>query len=167
MSFGAGNGIGMIISGIIGHFSYKRNVRYPPLIMGLSTLSTCIPYYFLVNNVDENSNVAIVAVVGVATGILSVIPVPIERVILTNVTHPKTRGRANSLLGIVDELGKGLAPVFIALIIGATNRRTAFNLANIGLIISGVVTFVICLTVRKDEDQLQARIAEEQFNDLY
>lgn len=56
--FGAGNAVGVIIAGFLGHFAYNRDVRGPPLIMGISLILGCIPFYFLINNVDENASVS-------------------------------------------------------------------------------------------------------------
>eukprot|EP00957_Ditylum_brightwellii_P149220 11363640-Ditylum_brightwellii.AAC.1 len=74
--------------------------------MGVALILSCIPMYFLVNNVDNDSSFPTVVVIGAFAGIFAVIPVPIERAILANVTLPEDRGRANSVLSIIDELGK-------------------------------------------------------------
>lgn len=58
--FGAGNAIGAM--GFLGHFAYAKDVRGPPMIMGLSLILGCIPFYFLINKVDENANVSIYSV---------------------------------------------------------------------------------------------------------
>ena len=53
MTFGAGNAIGVILAGFLGHFAYKYDVRGPPILMGVSLLLGCIPFYFLINTIDE------------------------------------------------------------------------------------------------------------------
>ena len=114
--------------------------------------------YFLINKVDGDSSVASVAAVALLTGFLSVIPVPIERAILTNVTVPNARGRANSLLGIIDDLGKGLGPALVSILIQAFDRPTAFNISLIGWVIGGFISFVMIKFVQRDEDQVQSRV---------
>ena len=114
--------------------------------------------YFLINKVDGDSSVASVAAVALVTGFLSVIPVPIERAILTNVTVPNARGRANSLLGIIDDLGKGLGPALVSILIQAFDRPTAFNISLIGWVIGGFISFVMIKFVQRDEDQVQSRV---------
>ena len=157
-TFGAGNALGVISSGFIGHYAYKKDIRLPPIIMGTSLLLSCIPMYFLINKVDGDSSVASVAAVALLTGFLSVIPVPIERAILTNVTVPNARGRANSLLGIIDDLGKGLGPALVSILIQAFDRPTAFNISLIGWVIGGFISFVMIKFVQRDEDQVQSRV---------
>ena len=73
------------------------------------------------------------------------IPVPLERSILSNVCLPKLRGQANALVSIVDELGKGLGPALVSLIITTSDRETAFNISLIGWIIGGILSLAICL----------------------
>ena len=58
LTFGAGNAIGVIIGGLLGHFAYKRDVRGTPLIMGISLILGCIPFYFFINYVDNNTSVS-------------------------------------------------------------------------------------------------------------
>eukprot|EP01083_Nonionella_stella_P102063 290039_1 len=158
ITFGAGNAIGVVVGGMLGHFSYKKSVKLPPFIMGVSTALTSIPFAFLINSVSGTTNAAIVTLVGVVTGILAVIPVPIERAILSNVTSPEARGRANSLLGIVDDLGKGLGPLFVAQLISAHNRQVAFNITIVGFIAGGVLSLLVILFVRKDEENVQVLV---------
>ena len=58
VSFGAGNALGVVFAGLLGHFTYKHDVRGPPLVMGTSLILGCIPFYFLVNYVDKNASVS-------------------------------------------------------------------------------------------------------------
>jgi MFS family permease len=76
------------------------------------------------------------------TGFLSVFPVPIERAILSNVTLPESRGRANSLLNIIDDLGKGLGPFLLSVLISSLGRKTSFNLSLIGWLVGGTIFFL-------------------------
>ena len=143
ITFGAGNAIGVCVSGFLGHFTYKRDVRYPSLVMGTSLMLSCVPMYFLINWVDETKDLSLVAALGLVTGSLAVIPVPIERAILTNVTVPESRGRANSILGIIDDLGKGLGPAIVSVLIQAFDRPTAFNISLLGWILGGLISYSI------------------------
>ncbi|EED94687.1 hypothetical protein THAPSDRAFT_261312 [Thalassiosira pseudonana CCMP1335] len=162
LTFGAGNAIGVIAGGVLGHISYKRDVRGPALIMGTSLILGCIPFYFLINTVtDEVSVGAAVAVMG---GILVVIPVPLERSILTNICEPQSRGRANALVSIVDDLGKGLGPALISLLITTFDRQTAFNISLIGWIIGGCLSLAIALFVVKDEQSVQQKLRDKIAN---
>ncbi|KAL7535058.1 hypothetical protein ACHAXR_006239 [Thalassiosira sp. AJA248-18] len=150
-TFGAGNAIGVVIAGFLGHIAYKRDVRGPPFIMGISLILGCIPFYFLINTVDEHAS-------------LVVIPVPLERSILTNVCLPNLRGRANALVCIVDDLGKGLGPALVSLLITTFDRQTAFNISLIGWIIGGFLSLAITIFVAKDEESVQEQIREKLAN---
>ena len=54
LTFGAGNAIGVVLGGCLGHFTYKRDVRGPPLIMGIALFLGCVPFYFLINKDIES-----------------------------------------------------------------------------------------------------------------
>ena len=158
--FGAGNAIGVLVGGLLGHYGYKRDVRYPPAIMGSSLILGVVPTYFLINWVDGDSSIGAVAIIGLLAGILVVIPVPLERAILTNVTVPESRGRANSFLSILDDLGKGLGPAIVSVLIQTFERPTAFNLSLLGWVVGGIISFIMCCFVKHDEELTQARVLE-------
>lgn len=76
------------------------------------------------------------------------IPVPLERAILTNVCTPQLRGRANALVSIVDDLGKGLGPALVSILITSFDRQTAFNISLIGWVVGGLLSLGIILVSR-------------------
>ncbi len=160
LTFGVGNAIGVILSGFLGHFAYKKDVRAPPLIMGASLLLGCIPFYYLVNKV-EGENVGLASAVTVLSGALVVIPVPLERSILTNVCLPRLRGRSNAIVCISDDLGKGLGPALVSLLITSFDRQTAFNISLIGWIVGGVLSLLIVFFVANDEARVQQKLREQ------
>ena len=84
-----------------------------------------------------------------------VIPVPLERSILTNVCRPTLRGRANALVSIVDDLGKGLGPALVSLLITTFDRQTAFNfnISLVGWIIGGILSLMIMMFVKTDKNK--------------
>ena len=153
--------------------------------MGTSLILGCIPFYFLINNVEEN-NVGLASAVTVLSGIFVVIPgvfvqsyfslwfapsnnhnpyltVPLERSILTNVCMPRLRGRANALVSITDDLGKGLGPALVSLLITSFDRRTAFNISLLGWIVGGMLSLSIVMFVVKDEASVQ-HLLRDQLN---
>ena len=158
--FGAGNAIGVVLGGVFGHYSYRRDVRYPPVVMGIALILSSIPMWFLINTVDNETNAGTTAIIAVLTGVLAIVPVPIERAILTNVSLPESRGRANSFLGMVDDLGKGLGPLFVSLLSGAVGRQTAFNASLLGWIIGGIISCFLFCTVKGDEARVQELVRE-------
>lgn len=160
LTFGVGNAIGVILSGCLGHFAYKKDVRAPPLVMGSALILGCIPFYFLVNYVQGN-DVGLASALTVLSGILVVVPVPLERSILTNVCLPTLRGRANAIVSIADDLGKGLGPALVSLLITSFDRQTAFNISLIGWIIGGVLSLSMIFFVAQDEDRVQQQLREQ------
>ncbi|KAL7446942.1 hypothetical protein ACHAXM_010685 [Skeletonema potamos] len=184
LTFGVGNALGVVLSGFLGHFAYKKDIRAPPLIMGTSLMLGCIPFYFLINNVEGN-NVALASAVTVLSGVFVVIPgasilltilsgglhlltttyiivtVPLERSILTNVCLPRLRGRAQALVSITDDLGKGLGPALVSLLITSFDRQTAFNISLIGWIIGGVFSLLIAMFVVNDEAVVQQQLHDQ------
>ncbi|KAK1744135.1 hypothetical protein QTG54_004668 [Skeletonema marinoi] len=103
------------------------------------------------------------------SGILVVIPVPLERSILTNVCLPRLRGRSNAIVCIADDLGKGLGPALVSLLITSFDRQTAFNMSLIGWIVGGILSLSIVFFVVNDEarvqQQLLAQMREDANND--
>ena len=70
---------------------------------------------------------------------------PLERSILANVCLPQLRGRANALVSIVDDLGKGLGPALVSILITTFDRQTAFNISLIGWIVGGLLSLAITI----------------------
>jgi MFS family permease len=128
--------------------------------MGVVLVLSSVPMWFLINTVDDETNVGKTGIIAVLTGILAIIPVPIERAITANICLPETRGRANSFLGIVDDLGKGLGPVFVSLLIDAFGRQTAFNASLLGWIIGGILSCFLYCTVKGDEARVQELVRQ-------
>ena len=97
----------------------------------------------------------------IISGMLVVIPVPLERAILANVCLPQLRGRANAFVSIVDDLGKGLGPALVSLLITSSDRQTAFNISLIGWIVGGLLSLAIMIFVAKDEESVQHQQSEQ------
>lgn len=163
LTFGAGNAFGVIIGSSMGHFFYKKDVRYPALLMGSSIILTTVPMYFVINMKydKDGAGIATASAMTFLAGLLSIFPIPIERAILTNVTLPETRGRANSFLSIIDDLGKGLGPFLLSRMISSWGRTKAFNLSLIGWLVGGFVSLIMFWTVAGDEDFIQDKIRQK------
>lgn len=160
LTFGVGNAIGVILGSLFGHLAYMRDVRLPAVLMGISIILSCIPMYFVINmSYDHNEGSVVTASVLVfLAGLLSIFPIPIERAILANTTLPETRGRANSFLNIVDDLGKGLGPFLLSKMISSLGRRLAFSLSLIGWLVGGAICLAITFFVKNDEKLIQDKI---------
>lgn len=60
------------------------------------------------------------------------------RAMIMNVNEPETRGVALALHVVLDDLGKGLGPAIVALLITALGRQLAFSLSIAGWIPCGL-----------------------------
>lgn len=80
---------------------------------------------------------------------------------MQNVTLPNARGQAFALQNTFDDFGRGLGPVFVAMLISNLGGRTiAFNISVIGWILCGIFNWLLYFTVEKDEADVQSRFAE-------
>lgn len=162
LTFGAGNALGVVVGGSIGYCLYKKDNRLPPIAMGVSILLGCIPMWFIINiEYKEKLQIVYASVAMFFAGILSIVPIPIERAILSNVSLPEARGRANSFLSLIDDIGKALGPFLLSTMISSLGRQQAFRWSLIGWIIGGIVSCLQYFTVRKDEDTIQKNISEK------
>merc|ERR1719354_414826 len=89
-------------------------------------------------------------------GIGSGVTGPIVKATLQNVTVPNARGQAFALLNTFDDFGRGLGPLFVAMLItGLGGRRIAFNVGVAGWVFCGIFNFCIYFTIKKDEEATQ------------
>lgn len=121
----------------------------------------CFPMWLMINVVYESTSVPVVTTISVLAGLCSGVTGPIVKSTLTNVTLPNTRGQAFALQTIFDDVGRGLGPVFVAMLISNFGGRTAaFNIAVFGWVVCGVFNLLLYFTVERDETDVQSRFAE-------
>jgi hypothetical protein len=139
---------------------YRQNRRYPPLFAGFMAIIGCIPFWTLLNWVNADTSFIPLSVVSISAGLASGVTGPIVKATLQNVTMPQTRGQAFALFTIFDDLGRGLGPVFVSmLIIQLGGRTAAFNVGVLGWVLCGCFNVMMYFTVEKDERQVQMSIA--------
>ena len=161
LAFGAGNAVGVLIGGYIGHLLYKKDKRYPSLAMGSTITLSAVPMWFIINmTYDGDSKVVNASIIMILSGILAVFPLPIERAILNNVCLPERRGRANSFLSVIDNVGKACGPYLLSLMTVSLGRQRAFSFSLLGWIVGGLICFMVFFTVNKDEMETQETISE-------
>jgi len=158
--FGFGNFLGMLLGGHGGAYLYRIDKRYPALLAGSSAIVGCFPFWILLNRVDSSTSVGTMGTISMLAGLGSGVTGPIIKATLQNVTLPQSRGLAFALFNTFDDFGRGLGPVFVAMMITRLGGRTpAFNVGVFGWIICGVVNLLVSLTVEHDESNLQRQIA--------
>ncbi len=166
--FGLGNFFGMLLGGVGGDYLYKKDSRYPSLLSGSMAIFGCFPLWIMINttnvgNDDDNDDgvpigvMIRVGLIAVLAGIGSGGTGPIVKSTLQNVTLPNARGQAFSWLNTFDDFGRGLGPVFVAmLIINLGGRQIAFNVGVGGWILCGIFNLCIFFTVREDEEKARS-----------
>ena len=102
---------------------------------------------------------------GFLTGFTVTITSANVKAILLNVNGPETRGSVFSLYNLADDLGKGLGPAIIGLLIGLFGRAMAFNVATMFWVFCGLALLWMARTFPRDEAALQARLRREAVGD--
>ena len=159
LMFGLGNFFGMLVGGAGGSHLYQLDRRYPPVFAGTAAILGCFPFWLLLNHVSNATSFPTVAIISVLAGLCSGVTGPIVKATLQNVTLPQSRGQAFALFNTFDDFGRGLGPVFVAMLISRFGSRTpAFNVGVCGWILCGIFNLAMFLTVRRDEETVQATL---------
>lgn len=158
--FGLGNFFGLVLGGVGGQYLYQVDKRYPALLAGSMAIFGCAPFWVLLNGVNNNSSFVFIAFVALVAGAAAGVTGPIIKATLQNVTLPTMRGQAFALMNTFDDFGRGLGPVFLALLITSAGGRTpAFNLGTLGWVMCGILNSAVFFTAERDEHQVQATLA--------
>lgn len=158
--FGLGNFFGLIMGGAGGQYLYAVDKRYPALLAGSMAIFGCVPFWVLLNGVNNNSSFVFVMFVSIVAGTAAGGTGPIIKATLQNVTLPHMRGQAFALFNTADDFGRGIGPVFVSYLITTTGGRTpAFNLGTLGWAVCGVFNLLIFFTAERDEQEVQAALS--------
>lgn len=164
MAVGAAAILGGFLGGLAGNRLYNIKAKYLPLLCGTSTLLGVIPMALLLNYPSQvgaaNPSVTGPLILGFITGFMVSITGPNVRAMLLNVNTPETRGSIFSLFNLTDNLGKGVGPVVISLLIVHFGRLWAFNIANLFWLVCGAGLLVMMMTFPKDEAALIKTLGE-------
>ena len=115
----------------------------------------------MINRVYDTSPMALVALISLSAGLCSGVTGPIVKATLQNLTLPNNRGQAFALQNTFDDFGRGLGPVFVAILISSLGGRTiAFNVSVVGWVLCGIFNMLLYFTVEKDEGIVQRRFAD-------
>jgi predicted MFS family arabinose efflux permease len=154
--FGLGNFFGMILGGQGGRVLYCIDKRYPALFAGWTAIIGCFPFWYLLNKIDSHTSLWKLGPVSLISGLASGVTGPIIKATLQNVTLPQVRGLAFSIFNTFDDFGRGLGPVFVAMLIVRLGGRTpAFNIGVTGWLLCGIFNLLVFFTVEKDEENVQ------------
>jgi predicted MFS family arabinose efflux permease len=157
LAIGIGGGVGVIGGGIIGQKLYNTEKWTMPVFIGICTVIGTVPMWFIVN-ADVVSMLGTTFFMAVLTGIMSSTVGPNMRAMMMNVNEPETRGVALALQTMLDDLGKGLGPALVAVLISSVGRTAAFNISTAGWIPCGLLLLSASMTLAKDEAAMQHRL---------
>ncbi len=146
--------------GALGQHLYNKRKEYLPLLMGVGVLGGMAPLYAIINADFAHVGVGFVATMSTISGLVASLPVPNLRAVVLNVNEPELRGIAVALQAMTDDVGKGLGPFIVAMLIGVMGRQAAFNVAVAGWVPCAVLMLALCFTIRTDEAAMQRRLQQ-------
>jgi len=159
--FGVGTVCGELVGGVCGSILYGMDNRYPPLLAGSLAIICCVPTWILIDVVTSSSNDLFIFVISFTGGLGSGVTGPIIQAILQNVTVPKARGQAFGVFNVTNDLGRGIGPLMVALlVVWFGNVEVAFNVSVLGWVLCGLIILLIFYTIRRDEDQIRLSVSE-------
>ena len=154
---GLGAGIGSVAGGYIGQRVYNWDRRWVGPLMGGTTAAGAIPLFYLVNlETIKDAAPGPLMLTSLAGGVIAGVTGPNAKSVLLGVNGSTQRGTAASLHILLDDIGKGLGPFFVAkLSSGLGGRVVAFNAAISGWLICGALLASTFFTI--EEDSVDAR----------
>lgn len=128
-----------------------------PIIAGISTILASFPMMAIVNAppLGLTTYLLILPPVGFIAGMGGTF----MKMILINVTLPETRGTAFAFQSLFDDLGRGIGPSLISVLIVSAGSRTAgIFIGYTGWIPSGLIMMCIFFTVYRDIEKNEAEL---------
>lgn len=164
--FGFGNFVGVLIGGIGSSYLYEHHdPRYPAILSSVSAIVGCLPLWGLINydfnSSDGTTHFFVLGLISIIAGLLSGVTGPIVKSTLQNVCMPEMRGQAFALLTACNDVGRGIGPAFVAILIEKMGgRRQAFNIGISGWIFCGILNGLLFFTVEHDEEKVRLGIEQ-------
>ena len=166
--FGGTAIFGGFFGGFLGKLIYRHRPRHFPLFCGITVLLGIFPILYIVNY--EGRDLLPVLVMAVLAGIVAPMTGANVRAIIINTNLPENRGAVFAVFNLTDDLGKGLGPFFVGLLImiivamfpGDQDfaQVLAYNVAILFWIPCGLIWFLIWGTMYRDEARVHATLKE-------
>lgn len=157
--------VGNLVGGVLGQWVYNRSPAGLPLLCAFTTLLGIVPTLALVDFPSQagvaEPNVVTPLLLGAASGLLISITGVNVRAMLLDINRPDTRGSVFALCNLADDLGRGLGPAIIAVLIGAFGRLSAFRIAALFWAFCGLVLLLMVRTFPADEERLRRELEAE------
>ena len=163
--FGLGCFAGNLAGGILGQWVYNRSKEAAAILMAATTALGFLPMAWLINAKSETISTpgggfTMIAAVVAFSGGIAAFTGPLVRAFVMQVNSSRNRGTVFSVFMVADDLGKGLGPALVSLLIPKWGRLTAFNLSLGGWILCAVFLGLLAFTIRPDEEALIKQLAE-------
>eukprot|EP00808_Paulinella_micropora_P014793 g27029.t1 len=118
--------VGAVVGGMIGQALYNYSKRLQPILVGTAVLLASIPLLYLINAAPAKGHPGRMFSLYFASSCIGFFAAhggSNLRAVMQNVTLPETRGITFAVLNLADDLGRGLGPWFIALLIKYYGER--------------------------------------------
>lgn len=162
VGIGGASILGGFIGGILGNRLYNRHPRYLPLLCAVTTLAAVVPMAVLIELPPQigvpDPAVLPALLAGAAAGFSAAMTSSNIRAVLLNVNAPETRGSIFALYNLFDDLGRGLGPFFIGLLIASLGRVYAFHVANLLWVACALTLLAMSRSFPRDELALAERL---------
>eukprot|EP00514_Thraustochytrium_sp_LLF1b_P002444 CAMPEP_0184513394 /NCGR_PEP_ID=MMETSP0198_2-20121128/3398_1 /TAXON_ID=1112570 /ORGANISM="Thraustochytrium sp., Strain LLF1b" /LENGTH=516 /DNA_ID=CAMNT_0026903497 /DNA_START=234 /DNA_END=1784 /DNA_ORIENTATION=+ len=160
VAFGLGLALGIVSAGWAAD---KYLEQYPIATISFcatSTLISAIPMISLL--FLPRQPLWLYLIVCFPAGMLAGAPTGIIRAMLLNTTVPEVRGSAFAVLNIFDDIGRGLGPFLVSLMIAAMpgHRAEALALSFSFWFLSGILLFPIACKYQKDREAIDKKILQ-------
>ena len=163
---GIGIGIATALAGVMADRLWKADrKRLIPIIAGVSTILASFPMMAIVNAPPLGflTYLLVLPPVGFIAGMGGTM----MKMILINVTLPETRGTAFAFQSLFDDLGRGIGPSIISILIVSAGSRTAgMFIGYSGWIPSGIVMLFIYFSLTRDIAKNEKELMATRENNL-
>ena len=160
--FGIGCAFGGVLGGIVGQRIYDWRRSWLPLYMAASTMLGILPFLFLLNTHFTNAHGPMGLFLTISGGLIANLPSVNSRPCLINVNPPESRGAALTASNVLVNLGRGLGPSAVTLLVSIckVDRQFAFNVTLIVFwSISALQLVFLSRTLPQDQDAMESELA--------
>eukprot|EP00927_Polykrikos_kofoidii_P065244 TRINITY_DN61026_c0_g1_i1.p1 TRINITY_DN61026_c0_g1~~TRINITY_DN61026_c0_g1_i1.p1 ORF type:complete len:521 (+),score=75.99 TRINITY_DN61026_c0_g1_i1:126-1688(+) len=155
--FGVGCGIGVSLGGWFGERLYAKDPRLQPVLMAVTTAGGMFPLLLILSlpayrPIEASLVLQSRIYCGLAffLGLQAPVTGVNARAVLLNAAAPRVRGMAFGIYAVMDDVGKGLGPLFVSLMERHVTRRHALSLGSLFWLPCSLFCGLMCLTYKAD-----------------
>ena len=163
MASGATVLLGGLAGGFLGAKLYRRKPALLPLLCAVTTTVGVLPTAWLINYPSQvgvsEPGLLLPVVASMSCGLFIGVTGPNIRAVLLDANPPEVRGSVIAMYALCNDLGMGLGPAIIALLVAWQGRLVALNVANGFWLLAGLLLFGVVRTFPRDERRMQQGLA--------